>query len=74
MEMINLAKLVYWSQHHLSILRSKQRHSAIIEPEEEMLRFHDLVGLCQDNPYFRETLVCSCCIRVSWDRGFGEYI
>ena len=74
MEMINLTRIEYWSQHYPSILWSKRRHSAVIEPEQEMLRFHDLVGLCQDNPYFQETLVRSCYIRLSWDWGFGEYI
>ena len=53
---------------------SKQKHCALTRLEREMLRFHDLVGPYQDNPYFRETFVCSCCIRLSWDRGFGEYI
>ena len=64
MEMINLTRIEYWSQHYPSILWSKRRHSAVIEPGKEMLRLHDLVGLCQDNPgaYFRETLVCSSCI------------
>jgi len=53
---------------------SKQKHCALTRLEREMLRFHDLVGLYQDNPYFQETLVRSCYIRLSWDRGFGEYI